>query len=129
MKPEKLWWRNADWTDCMWYYYQLYLLKMQNANKNIIIWANLRFSGSCADKIVSRLVAYLLNMICLNLLILYKITTRSAAKFWWKKSRIVIINDDKLGFNYFFGKLKIVLYRRFPWPTLVLGTLGKVRFP
>jgi len=45
------------------------LLKMPNKNLKTTIWASLRFSGSCGIKSV----AYLLNMICLNLLILYKI--------------------------------------------------------
>ena len=44
-------------------------------NKKIIIGANLRFSGSCHHIIVFRLVAYLLNMICLILELFSKLHT------------------------------------------------------
>ena len=50
------------------YIYQKCKIKVK-----IIIGANLRFSGSLWDIIIFRLVAYLLNMICLRLQILYKI--------------------------------------------------------
>ena len=66
----KFWWCDAGYTDYMKWYYQLYLLKMQNKkykrNKPDI----LRLLWNID---VFRLVAYLLNKICLILQILYKI--------------------------------------------------------